>query len=155
MTSDTIDRSIHLRLAMAIDAPSHIKWIGDFHDFHPVDLTVTIRTVEAALDVRGVTELHVIGHVMNFYPFHRSTTLPMAREFLDLRAISRHLCMAVHAGVDAGHRRVRTLSWAYMAVPAGNLVNSGVELVTEGEGLFRGVTFPRIKTGGNPDCYCQ
>lgn len=38
-----------------------------------------------------------------------------------------------------------------MTIATGDLVDSGMNLVTEGDGLFGGVSFPRIKAGGKPD----
>ena len=152
VTGDAVDRSVMFRLPVTIDTPAHIEGVGHLDHIHSVDLSMTFRAVHASLNMGGMTELNVVGHVVNFDPLDGTTFLPVASELLDMRAIGRYLGMTVHAGIDAGDRGMRAFTRANMAVATGDFVDTAVELVAEGKGLFGGVSFPGIKTGGKEGC---
>ncbi len=151
MTGDAVDGSVVLRFSVTINAPAHVEGVGYFYFVHSVDLTMTFGAIHAALNMRCMAELHVVRKVMNFDPFYRSTFFPVTGQLLNLRAAGRRLTVTIHASIDTGHRGVGSFTGADVAITAGDFVNPGVQLVTKCEGLFGGVSFPRIKAGRKPD----
>lgn len=151
MTGDAVDGRIVFRLTVAVDAPSHIEGYGDFQSVHRIDLSVALGAVEAPLDMRCVAEADMVGKVVDLDPFDGATLFPMLHQVLNGGTAGSDLAMAVHAGVDAWHGRMGAFAWADMTVAAGNFVDARVDFMAKGEGLFGGISFPRVKTGRKPD----
>src|SRR5687767_12132094 len=72
--SDFVRRpDMHRRVAMAIEAKSHVKWLrlGDF--LHFIDLAMTLDTTDATRDMDGMIEVNVIRSAVNLHPRNRLT----------------------------------------------------------------------------------
>ena len=89
VTRRTLDRSVVLRLAVTVDAPAHVERVLRLHHVHRVDLAMTLAAVEPELEVWLVTELNVVGQVVNLDPSDRLAGLPCLLNLGDLRARAR------------------------------------------------------------------
>jgi hypothetical protein len=60
-----------LLLLVAVEAPLHGEWFFFCHERHSGHVPVTALTRNTRPDVRGVMEVHVIGHVVHSVPAKR------------------------------------------------------------------------------------
>ena len=58
------------RIAMAIEAPAHDERLLLLDDFHLINPTVTFHAADAAVDMRGVVEKHVVRQLVDAHPLH-------------------------------------------------------------------------------------
>lgn len=137
-------------LTVAIYAPPHVEAILSGDNTHILDLTVTFRALEVLQDVRAVAKLDVVGHVVNFDPANRFVVFPRLPDFSyffpgdGIPTIDAGFAVAIHARVDPGDGRLRPLRRTDMAIPTGDVIFAGMNLVTEGNGLSRFIALSRI-----------
>ena len=99
--------------------------------FHRFDRTVTGLALDTGPNMRPVFEEHKIRPRSYFGPLNRLLLIPVILEFLYLRFVRRGNLMTTHAALhrrNPGHRSAPGIA---MAVLAGNLVFSRVDLVAK------------------------
>lgn len=100
------------RCAVAIEAEAHRVRLGVIDDIHLIDLTVATHTGNAAIDVRAVAKLYVVGCLVDFHPLNRFAVVKWMRfvhrtmQGLQLRAVATHVLVAVPASVRRWQIRV-------------------------------------------------
>lgn len=98
-----------LGVAVAIHTPPHVEFVLRGHDIHGVDLAVTLTAIKPKVDVRRVAETRMVREVVDLYPLNGLASFPSILDLLNLGALRQYHSMAVHTGICARHRRVRTL----------------------------------------------
>lgn len=73
-----------LRIAMAIKTPTHGLRLSMLHDFHFINLTVTVLTGDAAIEMSTVVKVHIIRGFVDFYPLDRLASFVGLDHFLQL-----------------------------------------------------------------------
>jgi hypothetical protein len=151
VTRDAVDRCVIFGLAVAVDAPPHVQGGDDFDHFHAVDLPMALAAVDAASDMGCVTELCVVGKIVDFHPAHGSSLAPVLMDLLHFRVVPGNFTVAVHAGVDARDDRLGAFSSTDMTESTGDLMDAGMKLMAELDGLLGSVTLAWIETGRKSD----
>ena len=83
-------------LQMAIQAPTHVHLHGGSCDRHVTDVTVAGFTILACPQVRLMAEVNEFRLFANADPWDWFAALPITRQGLDSRAVSRNGGMAAH-----------------------------------------------------------
>jgi hypothetical protein len=96
---------------------------------------MTGLTSESRGDVTLMREVNEVRKLMDPHPFDRAILAPSFLDFFDQWALGLHDLMAVHANTDGRHRSVARLLYVGVTVLAGNLIISGVNLMTERDRL--------------------
>ena len=81
-----------LRVAMALETPAHAERLGLVDRLHVIDLAVATHATDAAVHVRRVVEVGVVGHVVDFHPGDRLPGGPAIADRLELRVVLLHVC---------------------------------------------------------------
>src|SRR5205807_3123403 len=76
-----------LRIAMAFEAPLHAVRLGVINHWHVIHLPVTARAADAAVHVRGVIVINVIGRAMQLDPLDWLAAFPARPHWLELRVV--------------------------------------------------------------------
>src|SRR5207245_7556521 len=96
---DLIFRPHVLRwIAMALQAPAHLKAVLLIHERHAVDASVTRRAADALDDVDAVVEVHEVGQIVDARPLERAVLPEAGANGFENRRVGPDLRMAVHAG---------------------------------------------------------
>src|ERR1043166_3157992 len=133
----------HLVRDVTAYAPSHPQG-GDLVDLrHFLDVAVArdAGLGTEPLDVSHVREVDEAGHRMNPEPLGRLSLAPRVADFLDLRLVRRrgstHELVASHAGLQRGHPRLTRDGRREMAIHAGDLVLTRMNVVAKEDRLAR------------------
>lgn len=140
-----------LGVAVAIHTPPHVEIILRGHNVHGVDLAVAFTAIKSKVDVRRVAETRMVRKVMDLNPLNGLPSFPGVLDLLNLGALRQHHSMAVHTGVCARYRRVRTLPRGDVAIPTGDLILPCVELVTKRNRLLGCISLTRINAARESD----
>src|SRR5438270_5285586 len=81
-------------IAMAIEAESHAQRFGMINLVHLVDLAMALDTTDAAVDVDGMVEIHVVGRLVNMDPRNRLARRRSLSHQSQLRTVLPHLAAA-------------------------------------------------------------
>ena len=91
---------------MAFKTPGHALGLRMINNRHVVDLTMTAKTTDAAVNVGAVIVENIIGGAMDLHPLDRAAGFPAHAHRLQLWIVLLHLRMAVHACLRVGQIRV-------------------------------------------------
>jgi hypothetical protein len=94
------------RVSMAFKTPGHALGLRMVNNRHVVDLTMTAKTTDAAVDVGAVIVKNIIRGAMDLHPFDRAARFPAGPHRLEFRIVLLHLGVAVHACLRGGQIRV-------------------------------------------------
>lgn len=125
---------------MAIQAPAHTERLILLNDIHAIDPAVTAHTTDACGQVHAVIEVRIVWKQVNTDPFDGRIVLRAGPDLLDLIATGFDVCMAVHTGCCRWDRRPRTTFDRVVTIAAVHAQLTGMNLVTERNGLLRTVT---------------
>jgi hypothetical protein len=136
MTSNAIEGGA--ALGMTIDAKAHV----DFHDWHDaihrLDRAVTALALDAGVDMRPMREADEVGQRVHAVPLNFERRLrvigPSTRHRLD-SAAGNSVAVASDASCDRWNARLRRPARVSMAVLTWNLVDPGVDSMTERDRL--------------------
>jgi len=130
-----------IRIAMAVQTPTHAKSLLLLNDFHLRNITVARFTSDTGVNMNAVIKIGVIGNLMHFDPFHRRIvrkTFPDQRKFFALRA---NQSMTVHARCCRRNHRHGRFFDAHMTVATVDSQIARVQFVTVGNRLFGAVPY--------------
>lgn len=99
------------------------------------------------LEVLFVGEMNEIGHVVHLLPWNGLALFPILGELLNARLVGGYHTVAAHAlagGWDAGHLAAAAVA---VAVETVDLVDLGMDVVRELDGLFDHVTVVVARRG--------
>src|SRR6266702_4672641 len=94
------------RVPMAFKTPGHALRLRMINNRHVVDLTMTAKTTDAAVDVGAVIVKNIIRGAMDLHPLDRVARFPARAHGLEFRVVFLHLGVAVHARLRGGQIRV-------------------------------------------------
>ena len=149
---------IRLRIAMAIQAPTHIQRRSLENERHLVDGTVTRGAADALVDVNAVIEVDVIGQAVDLDPLNRLVSTKAFANRFEIADIVEEDGMAIHAGLGGRNARIAGTFHAGMTVAAVDAVVSNMVLVAELYRLIAGNAFVGDIGGTGQDQYrsqCQ
>jgi len=69
---------------------------GVINHRHMIDLAVTTEAADAAIDVRGMVIINVIGRAMDLHPLDWLVRFPTRADWLELWVVLLHLRVAIH-----------------------------------------------------------
>src|SRR5688572_21765010 len=145
----------HLVLHVTVDAPAHAQRRDLFDLSHALDLAVARGAGIGAegLDVAHVGEAHEPGERMDAHPLRRLALAPRVPNSLDLRLMRRRRAadqlMAAHARLERGNPGLARDRCRVMAVHAGDLVLSRMDVVAEKDRLARPLEVTRVADDGS------
>ena len=84
------------RVAVTFQAPRHAVRFGLINHRHMIDLAVTTEAADAAIDVRGMVIINVIGRAMDLHPLDWLVRFPTRADWLELWVVLLHLRVAIH-----------------------------------------------------------
>ena len=93
------------RIAMAVQAPLHLQRFFLPHERHAIDLAMARRAADPLVHVNAVIEVDEIWKIVNTCPLDGPIRPEAFADRLEVRARSKNLRMAVHAGL--GRRDAR------------------------------------------------
>ena len=105
---------IRLRIAMALEAPSHSERRLGAHDLHLVDAPVTRDAADAGREVRAVIEVGVARKLVDLHPLDRLAALPAGADRREARAVGLHhrvAAMQTCVGGTIALAATSTLAW--------------------------------------------
>jgi hypothetical protein len=127
-----IERPQHrFRIAMAIDAPSHIQRRCLEDQRHLIDGSVARGTAYAFRHVDAVIEIHVVGQPMHAHPVDRLVGAVAFAHGLKISNVVEEHRVAIHAGLGRRYAGGRGTLYARVAVAAIDAVVADVVLVAE------------------------
>src|SRR6266571_3694435 len=148
----TRDAALHV----AVDAPAHRERGDLVYLRHGTHVAVAVDAALGAqdLDVTLVREAHEARERVHTSPLGRPFVGPRLAHLLDFRLMGRrgaadHL-MTAEAGLHRGDPRLARDGHRAVTVQAGDLVLTGVDVVTEEDGLAGTGEFPRV--GDDASC---
>ncbi len=119
---DLIERTeMLLRVAMAVEAPTHALRLIVPDDFHVVHRPMTAGAANPAVHVHGVIKIHVIRGLVDADPFDWNVFFVTLTDNRQLRALLLDERVALHTCVRCGHVRVSGNVDERMAVAAVHL----------------------------------
>lgn len=137
MTSNAVER--RSALGMAIDAEAHVDFNDWHYAIHRVDRAVTALALDAGVDMRPMREADEVGHRVYAVPldFERRLSVvgPRTRHWLDSAATGNSVAVASDASRDRWNTRLRRPARISMAVLTWDLVDPGVDSMTERDWL--------------------
>jgi len=134
-------------MAMEFEAQRCAVWFGMINDPHLIDLPMAARATDAAIHVRGVIVISVIGRPMELHPLHRLSGFPTRPDRLEFRILFLHLGMTGHAGLRVWKIRMRGHIDETMAIATIHPELRDVQIMRERNGLDWLITNPRIFRG--------
>jgi hypothetical protein len=136
MTSNAVEGGS--ALGMAIDAKAHVDFNDWHYAIHRVDRAMTALTLDSGVDMRPMREADEVGQRVHPVPldFERRLRVvsPGARDWLD-SAAGNSVAVASHASRDRWNTRLRRPTRISMAVLTWDLVDPGVDSMTERDWL--------------------
>jgi len=84
------------RISVALEARCHREFRYLRHDIHVLNLSMTIRAINAAIDMGAMVEVGIVRHPMNAFPWHRDSLFVVLRQLDDLGAVLAGNCVAIH-----------------------------------------------------------
>jgi hypothetical protein len=92
-----------LRVAMAIEAPFHVKGVHPPGDRHLIDAPVARGTAYSFCHVDAVIEIDIIGQIVNAVPLKRCVRGDAVADRREQRNIGKDLRVTMHAGLARRH----------------------------------------------------
>jgi hypothetical protein len=136
MTSNAVERRFALRVT--IDTKAHVDFDDRHYAIHRLYRAVTVLAFDAGVDVRPMREADEVGHRVDAVPldFERRLRVigPRTRHRLDTASRSV-VTVASDASRDCGNPRLRRPARVRMTVLTWDLVDPGVDSVTERDRL--------------------
>src|SRR3989441_5647180 len=155
VTHRAIARDVALHVA--VDAPAHLERGDLVHLRHATHVTVAGAAALGAqdLDVPLVREAHEARQRVHARPYGRLLIDPRLAHLFDLRLIGRpgvgaadHL-MTAEAGLHRWDPRLARDGHRVVTIQAGDLILTGVDVVTEKDGLAGTLETPRVADDGS------
>jgi len=138
---------IFLRLAMAIETPTHLEILCFPGERHFVYLAVARRAADPFAHVNAVIEVNVVRQIVDPRPLDRRARLPTRANGLQHRGVFPDLRMTGHAGLDGRHTSDGGLLYAGVAITTINPEPGDVMLMTERHRLIERRVYMRPKIG--------
>src|SRR5437867_5090309 len=142
-------------LHVAVDAPAHLER-GELVDLrHATHVAVAIDAALGAkdLDVALVREMHEAGQRVHASPHGRLLVDPRRSDLFDLRLIglrgTADDLVTAEAGLHRGDPRLARDGHRAVTIQAGDLILTGVDVVTEKNGLAGTLEAPRVADDGS------
>jgi hypothetical protein len=136
MTSDAVEGGV--ALGVAIDAEAHVDFIRGDDSIHRLDWSVTVLALDSGVDMRVMREADEIGQRVHAIPvdFERRLRVvgPWTSDRLD-STFGDSVAVASDASRDRWHARLLGPRRVSMAVLAWDLVDPGVDSMTERDRL--------------------
>src|SRR5712672_3335048 len=136
MTADAVQRGF--ALGMAIDAKAHVDFINRHDAIHRLDRSVTALALDSGVDMRVMREADEVGERVHAVPldFERRLRVvgPWTSDWLD-STFGDSVAVASNASRDRGNARLRRSRRVGMAVLTWDLVDPGVDAMTERDRL--------------------
>jgi hypothetical protein len=132
------------RVPVTFQAPRHAVRFSLINLRHMIDLAVTTEAADAAIDVRGMVIINVIGRAMDLYPLDGLVRFPTRADRLELRIVLLHLRVAIHARLRVRQIRMRRHVDKTMAVTTIHPKLRDVDIVRKGHWLGGLITDPGI-----------
>src|SRR2546428_153150 len=156
VTHGTVTRDAALHVAG--DAPAHLERGDLVHLRHGAHVAVAVDAALGAqdLDVALVREAHEARERVHASPLGRPFVGPRLPHLLDFRLMGRrgaadHL-MTAEAGLHRGDPRLARDGHRAVTVQAGDLILTGVDVVTEEDWLAGILLPPLVSLGRRPVC---
>jgi len=136
MTADAVERGF--ALGVAIDAKAHVDFINGHDAIHGLDRSVTALALDSGVDMRVMREADEVGQRVNPVPvdFERRLRVvgPWTGDWLD-STFGDSVAVASDASRDRWNARLRRPRRVRMAVLTWNLVDPGMDAMTERDRL--------------------
>jgi len=136
MTSDAVERGF--ALGVAIDAKVHVDFIDGHDAIHRLDRSVTALALDSGVDMRVMREADEVGERVHPVPldFERRLRVvgPWTSDRLD-STFGDSVAVASNASRDRWNARLRRSRRVRMAVLTWDLVDPGVDAMTERDRL--------------------
>jgi len=136
MTADAVQRGF--ALGMAIDAEAHVDFINRHDAIHGLDRSVTALALDSGVNMRVMREADEVGERVYAVPldFERRLRVvgPWTSDRLD-STFGDSVAVASDASRDRWNARLRRSRRVGMAVLTWNLVDAGVDSMTERDRL--------------------
>ena len=129
---------------MAFKTPGHALGLRMINNRHVIDLTMTAKTTDSAVDVGAVIVKNIIGSAMDLHPLDRAAGFPAHAHRLEFRVVFLHLGVAVHARLRVGQIRVCRHIDEAVAVTAIHSELGHVKIMRKRYRLDRFVPDPRV-----------
>src|SRR5438876_9756549 len=142
-------------LHVAVDAPAHLERGDLVHLRHGAHVAVAVDAALGAqdLDVALVREAHEARERVHASPLGRPFVGPRLAHLLDVRLMGRRgaadQLMTAEAGLHRGDPRLARDGHRAVTVQAGDLILTGVDVVTEEDGLAGTLQPPRVADDGS------
>lgn len=137
---------IWLRISVTVEAPSHAERLRLIDDLHLVDSAMTGDAPDTTIHVGLVTEVGIVGDVMDLGPFDRKTILVTCLHRLELGALGLDQGVAIHAGLRGWNRGMIGTFDGVVTVPTVHSKLPRMQGMTEGDRLDRLVAdFERLR----------
>src|SRR5882724_12597318 len=153
VTHGAVARDVALHVA--VDAPAHLERGDLVHLRHATHVAVAGAAAPGAqdLDVPLVWEAHETWECVHARPHGRLLGGPRLAHLLDLRFMGRvgaaDNLMTTEAGLHRGDPRLARDGHGAVTVQAGDLVLTGVDVVTEEDRLAGALQTPRVADDGS------
>src|SRR5882724_4723654 len=153
VTHGAVARDVALHVA--VDAPAHLERGDLVHLRHATHVAVAGAAAPGAqdLDVPLVWEAHETWECVHARPHERLLGGPRLAHLLDLRFMGRvgaaDNLMTTEAGLHRGDPRLARDGHGAVTVQAGDLVLTGVDVVTEEDRLAGALQPPRVADDGS------
>jgi hypothetical protein len=136
MTNRALERGF--AFGMTLDAKAHVDFMHRHNAIHRLNLAVAFLALDAGIDVRLMRKAHEIRQRIDAIPSNLEWRLrvirPWARDGLD--APDEGSAVASYASRDRRNAGGLRAPCIFMTVLTGNLVDAGVDPMTERDRLF-------------------
>lgn len=127
---------VHLRVAVAVQAPAHRERGGLPGQRHTVDSSMALGTAEPFIYMNAVIEIHEIGQVIDSCPLNRPSRFVAYAHRREIRRSRPQLGMTVHTSLSRWDIRKRRDFNGNMAIAAVQAESAYVMRVTKRKGLL-------------------
>lgn len=146
----TVRRNMLVRMAMAVEAPFHVKGRSSPGQWHFSDVTMASLTVDAFGRMYSMMEIDEIGKVMHSDPVQRLLGFPTLVDRGQHFTVSPELRVTADAHFCSGHTGGRFGFHGAVTVPAVNTSIPNMMFVAEGDWLgFHDSNFRNVRRANN------
>jgi hypothetical protein len=135
---------ILLRIAMAIQTPTHGQLFGLKHQGHLINLPVTRRAANTLIHVNAVIEIYEIRQPVDLYPHNRFIGAIAFAHRLQVSGVFEQHRVAVHTGFGGRNSGLRGSFHAAVTIPTVDAIVTSMMFVAELDGLIADDVLPGV-----------